>query len=112
MAARVGAGLETWEVYNLMDLHNITLVVPYTFTVGPYGGFTTGGGHSTFASFYGLGSDQVLSINVVTADGEFVTADTTKNTDLFYAIRGGGGSKSCTSSNAARQTGGRSMRRW
>jgi FAD/FMN-containing dehydrogenase len=93
MAARVGAGLETWEVYNLMDLHNITLIVPLTMTVGPYGGFTTGGGHSTFASFYGLGSDQVLSLQVVTADGDFVTADTETNRDLFYALRGGGGSK-------------------
>lgn len=93
MAARVGAGLETWEVYNLMDRHNITLVVPLTMTVGPYGGFTAGGGHSTFASFYGLGSDQVLSLQVVTAGGDVVTADTQNNRDLFYALRGGGGSK-------------------
>lgn len=76
-----------------MDEHNITLVVPLTMTVGPYGGFTAGGGHSTFASLYGLGSDQVLSVQVVTADGDFVTADTENNSDLFYALRGGGGSK-------------------
>jgi FAD/FMN-containing dehydrogenase len=94
MAARVGAGLETWEAHNKMALHNMTLIVPLTNTVGPYGGFTSGGGHSTFASYHGLGSDQVLSINAVTADGNSVTADPTTNTDLFYAMRGGGGSKS------------------
>jgi FAD/FMN-containing dehydrogenase len=95
MAARVGAGLETWELHNLMDEHKITMIVPLGPTVGPYGGFTAGGGHSTFSSYYGLGSDQVLSLNVVTADGRFVTADPTTNRDLFYAMRGGGGSM-CT----------------
>jgi hypothetical protein len=93
MAARVGAGIETWEAHNYMVKHNISLVVPLTGTVGPYGGFTAGGGHSTFSSLYGLGSDQVLSARVVTADGRFITADPQTNTDIFYALRGGGGSE-------------------
>ncbi|RYO80792.1 hypothetical protein DL766_002662 [Monosporascus sp. MC13-8B] len=70
----------------------MTLLVAGGYTVGGYGGWFAGGGHSALASKYGLGADQVLSINVVTADGRFVTADMNQNTDLFYALRGGGGS--------------------
>ena len=55
------------------------------------GGYLAGGGHSPVTPIYGLASDQVLSIDVVTPDGRFVTADETQNEDLFWAIRGGGG---------------------
>ena len=55
-----------------------------------------GGGHNTLASKYGLGADQALSIQVVTADGKFVTADPVTNTDLYYALRGGGPGKFLT----------------
>lgn len=41
----------------------------------------------------GLGADQVLSVEIVTPDGRFVTADETQNTNLFWAVRGGGGGK-------------------
>ncbi|SPN99175.1 uncharacterized protein DNG_02210 [Cephalotrichum gorgonifer] len=89
-AARVGAGLESWELYDHMAENEITLVCPGRYTVGVYGGWTQGGGHSALASTFGMGSDQVLSIQVVTADGRFVTADPEENSDLFYALRGGG----------------------
>lgn len=90
MAARVGSGLESWELYPYMDEHEMTLVCPGRYTVGVYGGWIQGGGHSALASIYGMGSDQVLSLEVVTADGRFVTADSEVNSDLFYALRGGG----------------------
>ncbi len=61
-------------------------------TVGIYGGYSQGGGHSLLGSTHGLGADQILSINLVTPDGRFVTASPNENTDLFWAIRGGGGS--------------------
>jgi len=93
MAARVGSGLEAWELYHYMDKHNMTLVVPGGSTVGAYGGWVAGGGHSTLGSLYGLGSDQLLSLQVVTADGRFVTADPETNQDLFFALRGGGPGK-------------------
>ncbi|CZR65972.1 related to isoamyl alcohol oxidase [Phialocephala subalpina] len=89
-AARVSAGLEAWEMYAYMDKYNITLVSPGGSTVGPYGGWMAGGGHSTIGSIYGLGSDQPLSLQVVTADGRYVTADPDTNEDLYYALRGGG----------------------
>lgn len=56
------------------------------------GGYIQGGGHSPLTSMYGTGADQVLAFEVVTPDGNFVTADFTQNTDLFWALRGGGGS--------------------
>lgn len=55
------------------------------------GGYIQGGGHSPLSSIYGTGADQVLAFEVVTPDGEFVTADSTQNSDLFWALRGGGG---------------------
>ncbi|GAW23474.1 hypothetical protein ANO14919_130330 [Xylariales sp. No.14919] len=92
MAARVGAGLESWELFSMMARHNMTVLVAGPYTVGAYGGWITGGGHSALASTYGMGADQVLSLDVVTADGRFVTADANQNKDLFFALRGGGGS--------------------
>ncbi|KAH8674701.1 FAD binding domain-containing protein [Tricladium varicosporioides] len=90
LAARVGSGLEAWELYHYMDINNMTIVVPGGSTVGAYGGWMAGGGHSILSSTYGLGSDQPLSLQVVTADGRFVTADTDTNEDLYHALRGGG----------------------
>lgn len=90
MAARVGVGLEAWELYQYMARYNMTLVVPGGQTVGAFGGWMAGGGHSSLGSLYGMGSDQVLALQVVTADGRFVTVNATANPDLFYALRGGG----------------------
>ena len=91
MAVRYGSGLETWELFNQMAAHNITMVAAGVGTVGAGGGWFGYGGHGYLTSFYGLGSDQALSIQVVTADGRLVTADPNTNRDLFFAIRGGGG---------------------
>jgi FAD/FMN-containing dehydrogenase len=95
--ARVSAGLETWELYTYMDLYDMAVVAPAagstSGTIGAYGGFMAGGGHSVLASYYGLGADQTLSLQVVTADGRFVTADPQTNEDIFYALRGGGPGK-------------------
>lgn len=90
MAARVGVGLEAWELYQYMERYNMTLVVPGGQTVGAFGGWMAGGGHSSLGSLFGMGSDQVLALQVVTADGRYVTVNATSNPDLFYALRGGG----------------------
>jgi FAD/FMN-containing dehydrogenase len=91
-AARMSAGIEAWEAQNAMaDQGNITVVLSLEVTVGNGGGWVLGGGHGPLTSLRGLGADQVLSLNVVTADGRFVTADLNQNRDLFFALRGGGG---------------------
>jgi FAD/FMN-containing dehydrogenase len=96
-AAHVGVGLEAWEVHSAMAQNAVSLVAPSFATVGAFGGFMAGGGHSSLVSYRGLASDQVLSLNVVTAGGAFVTASPTVNSDLFFALRGGGPSKSSPS---------------
>ncbi|KAH9214775.1 hypothetical protein DL95DRAFT_461839 [Leptodontidium sp. 2 PMI_412] len=92
-AVRVGAGIEAWELYPLMDQYDMAVVAPAgSTTVGVYGGWMAGGGHSVLSSYYGMGADQALELSVVTADGKFVTASPEINQDLFFALRGGGGS--------------------
>ncbi|KAF2871952.1 FAD/FMN-containing isoamyl alcohol oxidase-like protein MreA [Massariosphaeria phaeospora] len=89
-AARVGAALEQYQLHTYMQSANITVITPGSTTVGALGGFMQGGGFSYLSSKFGLMADQILSLEVVTADGRFVHADPTENTDLFWAIRGGG----------------------
>jgi hypothetical protein len=59
-------------------------------TVGVAGGFTQGGGHSALSTTFGLGADQALQFQVVTAAGTVVTASASQNSDLFWALSGGG----------------------
>jgi len=60
-------------------------------SVGACGGFTFGSGYGSFSKRYGTGSGGILEVEVVTADGSIVRANHYQNTDLFYALRGGGG---------------------
>lgn len=55
------------------------------------GGLTLGGGFGWISRKYGLTIDNLLSVQVVTAEGKIVTASAHENADLFWAMRGGGG---------------------
>jgi FAD/FMN-containing dehydrogenase len=50
-----------------------------------------GGGHSALSSRYGLGADQTLEWEVITGTGEYLIANRENNTDLYWALSGGGG---------------------
>ncbi len=54
-------------------------------------GLTLGGGIGWLERKYGLTIDQLLGVDVITAEGEFVRASEEENTDLFWGVRGGGG---------------------
>ena len=72
--------------------HPFGLAVPGGFisTTG-IGGLTLGGGVGYLSRAYGLTIDNLLSVDMVLADGSFVVANEAHNSDLFWAVRGGGG---------------------
>jgi FAD/FMN-containing dehydrogenase len=54
-------------------------------------GLTLGGGQGWLGGKYGLALDNLISVDIVTADGQLHVASATENPDLFWAVRGGGG---------------------
>ncbi|KAK4223295.1 bifunctional solanapyrone synthase [Podospora fimiseda] len=91
-AFRLGAGIETEEVYQAAEANNVTVVGGECRTVGMAGGYIAGGGHSPVSALAGMGADQVLEMEVVLPSGKFVTVNEGSYPDLFWALRGGGGS--------------------
>ena len=87
---RVGGGCVWADVDHAT--HAFGLAVP-TGIVGStgVGGLTLGGGLGHLTRSCGLTIDNLLSADVVLADGRFVVANAQENTDLFWALRGGGG---------------------
>ncbi|KAJ5771956.1 FAD binding domain protein [Penicillium odoratum] len=90
-AFRLGAGVQGIEAYEAAHKHGLRMVGGECPTVGLAGGYSQGGGHSSLSSKYGLGADQVLEWEVIDGNGRFLVANRTHNTDLYWALAGGGG---------------------
>ncbi|GKZ60348.1 hypothetical protein AnigIFM49718_006690 [Aspergillus niger] len=91
-AVTIGAGVMVGELYAAAAARGLIVVAGECSTVGVAGGYLQGGGVSTVLSpMYGLAVDHVLELEVVTAQGEIVTANEYQYDDLFWALRGGGG---------------------
>lgn len=88
---KLGAGL-TWSEAHKSAADNSRVVTSgWANTVGVVG-WSIGGGHGPLSTGNGLGVDNILEVDVVLSDGSLVTANSKQNSDLLWAIRGGGGS--------------------
>jgi FAD/FMN-containing dehydrogenase len=84
------AGNTAAEVNAELAKHGLVIGFGDTGTVG-IAGITLGGGVGYLVRRFGLTIDNLEAVELVTADGELLTADATHHPDLFWALRGGGG---------------------
>jgi FAD/FMN-containing dehydrogenase len=89
--ARVEAGATWGEVVAAVSGHGLAALSGSSHDVGVVG-YSLGGGLSWLARKHGLSANSVLAIELVTADGRLVRADADNEPELFWALRGGGGS--------------------
>ena len=88
--ARAGGGVLWGEFDAATQEHGLHAPGGRVTTTG-LGGFTTGGGYGWTSSKHGLACDNLVSVEVVLADGGVVRASEQEHADLFWGIRGGGG---------------------
>jgi FAD/FMN-containing dehydrogenase len=88
--ARAQGGATWGDVNDATGPHGLTAVQGLVSTTG-IGGLTLGGGVGHLSRGFGLACDNVISAQVVTADGRTVVTSENENDDLFWAIRGGSG---------------------
>lgn len=88
--ARVQAGVTWGELDRATQEHGLATTGGRMTTTG-VAGFTLGSGSGWLERLHGLACDNLLSAEVVTADGRILTASAAENPDLFWGLRGGGG---------------------
>jgi FAD/FMN-containing dehydrogenase len=87
----VCGGGATWgDLDAASQAHGLAVTGGFISTTG-IAGLTLGGGIGWLTRMAGLSSDNLVAVEVVTADGRIVRASADENSDLFWAIRGGGG---------------------
>lgn len=91
-AVKVGAGVQGREFYRFLNEQNppVVAVGGECPTVGFSGGYIQGGGHGPLSTLKGMAADHALEFEMITADGDYVTANAAENPDLFWALKGGG----------------------
>ena len=88
--ATIGPGARLGNIYNVLGAHGVAIPAGTCPSVG-IGGHALGGGFGLASRAWGLASDNLVSVQIVTADGKVLVADATHHPDLFWACRGGGG---------------------
>lgn len=88
--ARAQGGVTWGKINRETQAHGLAVTGGVISTTG-VSGLTLGGGLGWLMSQHGLALDNLKSVEMVTADGNIVTASASDNTDLFWAVRGGGG---------------------
>jgi FAD/FMN-containing dehydrogenase len=89
--SRVGAGAKWQDVSALASPQGLAGLSGSSAEVGVVG-YMLGGGHGWLARKHGLACNSMVGTEVVTADGQLLRADRENEPDLFWALRGGGGS--------------------
>ena len=88
--ALVGAGARLGNIYDRLARRGVAVPAGTCPSVG-IGGHALGGGFGLASRAWGLASDNVLAVQIVTADGKVIVADARHHPDLYWACRGGGG---------------------
>lgn len=88
--AAIGAGARLYDVHVGLAARGRAIATGTCPTVG-VSGLTSGGGLGVSSRQYGLTSDALVWADVMLPDGRSITASTTSNPDVFWALRGGGG---------------------
>lgn len=90
MVARAQAGCLLGDVDRETQVHGLAAVLGFVSETG-ITGLTLGGGFGYLTRRWGWTSDNVVGMDVVTADAKLVRASVDENADLFWGLRGGGG---------------------
>ncbi|KAE9363516.1 FAD-binding domain-containing protein [Stipitochalara longipes BDJ] len=90
-AITIAAGEDMAAINSVANQHNLSIISGGEASI-TYGGYSTGGGHGALGPTYGMAADNVLEMEVVSPTGDILTINECQNRDLFWAMRGGGGS--------------------